>query len=45
MERRIMKEPKYRNGQVVKFYTTLRSGTKEQIFCKITDIYYNDELN
>ena len=40
-----MEEPKYRKGQVVKFHTTLRSGTKEQIFCKIADVYYNDELN
>ena len=35
---------RYRIGQVVKFRTTLRSGEEEQIFGKIIDRYYNDEL-
>lgn len=36
---------KYREGQIVKFYTNLRSGKNERLFGKITEFYYYDEYN
>lgn len=37
--------PRYKRGQIVKFDTTLRSGKNEQVFGKITNLFYDKEYN